>query len=415
MECPHRHMIAGRRSEVPCYISGVPPSILWGSPLPPTHSGVSDYAVEMLSSLSRLTRVRVLVPPGRSNAEVREMIGGAVPVAADAVAESGEVEVLHLGNNPYHAWLLPRLDPGGTVVVMHDLVLHHLLVESTLAQSRGERYAQLLGMAHGEVGNVLVRARRWGMTGVRDPFLFPARRAFLTGQRGVVVHSAWARRQLRHELPDLPVGLVPLPVADPGAVDRQAQRRRLGTGEDELVLMHLGFLTREKGLEIILSAVAVAAACGVNLRLVTVGEGRGADLLLRGADRAGIGDRVTCLGWVEQQELRTLPSAADLGVVLRTPSAGETSAAALRFMACGTPVAVVGGRQFLEWPESAAPRVVPGPCAAASLARVVLDCWRTRSDGAWERRRSMARRTFLERHRPESAAVALLGFLEGLS
>ncbi len=99
---------------------------------------------------------------------------------------------------------------------------------------------------------------------------------------------------------------------------------------------------------------------------------------VRGADELQIsrgqgsawGNRVIADGWIPADEFPRVPAAADLGVVLRTPSAGETSAAAVRFLACGVPVAVGGLHQFLEWPESAAPRLTPGPSTAADLAQV---------------------------------------------
>jgi glycosyltransferase involved in cell wall biosynthesis len=145
---------------------------------------------------------------------------------------------------------------------------------------------------------------------------------------------------------------------------------------------------------------------------VLVGEG---DLhgrlggLIRGL---GLEDCVRGTGWVPTAELPGLPAAADLGVVLRTPSAGETSAAAVRFLACGTPVAVGGGPQFLEWPEAAAPRLVPGPAAAAALTRVLAEA--AAGGSRWELRREAARAAYAAGHRPAAAARALVGFLDEL-
>jgi len=97
---------------------------------------------------------------------------------------------------------------------------------------------------------------------------------------------------------------------------------------------------------------------------------------------------------------------------MRTPSAGEPSAAAVRFMAAGTPVAVVGVRQFLEWPEEAAPRLTPGPSAPAELARLLASV--SAGGKVWEQRRRAARASYEANHRPAEAAEALVGFLENL-
>jgi glycosyltransferase involved in cell wall biosynthesis len=247
------------------------------------------------------------------------------------------------------------------------------------------------------------------MTARRDAFLFAARKPFLRGAAAVVVHSAWAQRRVNEEVPGLAVGRIGLPVRDAGPVDRNAVRSELGLQDDEVVLMHLGFLTSEKGLPAILSAVGAAARAGVAVRLLLVGEATIGDELFREARAAGIADRIVATGWIEPDRFRVVPAAADLGVVLRTPSAGETSAAVVRFLACGTPVAVGGRHQFLEWPETAAPRLTPGPSAPADLARLLVAAARRDSD--WELRRSAARKVYEGGHTPALAADGLADFL----
>lgn len=385
--------------------------ILWGSPLPPTRSGVSDYAVELLPELGRIAEVRLLTPPGWTRPEDWPL-DALEMVAADLEPAADEVCLVHLGNNPYHEWLLPRLVGPRVVAVVHDLVLHHLLVEATVANGRYCDFQERLTSAHGEAAGALARARRVGISGRRDPFLFPATAAFLDRAAAVVVHSQWAQRQIALQLPRLPLARVGLPATDPAPVDNDAIRRGLGLDGDEVVLMHVGFLTPEKGLEEVLGGVAAAARSGVPVRLVLVGEGRLLSEIGAVVEALGLAGRVTATGWVSAGRLRELPAAADLGVVLRTPSAGETSAAAVRFLACGTPVAVGGTRQFLEWPESAAPRLTPGPAAPAELARLLGGVAAERRSGAWSTRRAAARQAYEQGHRPAMVAQQLVDFLE---
>ncbi len=387
--------------------------ILWGSPLPPIRSGVSDYAVELLAELGSRAEVRVLEPPQWSRPEDWPLDGlvEMVPEGTDPAA--GELALIHLGNNPHHLWLARRLSAlPRPVVVLHDLVLHHLLVEMAAAEGSPARLEDQLRAAHGEAGAALARARDLGISGRRDPFFFPARGALLASASGVIVHSHHARSIVEREPSAPPCRRVPLPVADPGSVDRAAARARLGIADGDVVLMHLGFLTPEKGLQKILAGVAGAVAVGVPARLLLVGEGRGIDELRSAADAVGIADRIEAVGWLPLDLFSAAPAAADLGVVLRTPSAGETSAAALRFMACGTPAAVGGGAQFLEWPEAAAPRLTPGAAAAADLARLLASAAARGPD--WERRRSAARAVYDAGHHPDHCAEALLDALSSL-
>jgi len=387
--------------------------ILWGSPLPPARTGVSDYALELLPELARRATMRVLLPPGCEPDTIANLLGLEV-VPAHVAPDPGELQLLSLGNNPYHEWLLPRLRLPDTVVVAHDLVLHHLLVESTLARGDRRGYEEGLRTAHGEAGAALARARRHGVTGPRDPFLFPSRGAFFGDAMAIVVHSGWARRQVEGDLPGRPVIEVGLAVADPGPADRAAMRRRLGLSDGSTVLMHLGFLTPQKGTVELLTGFSAAVRSGVDARLVLVGEGNLDGSLERVVNELGLGERVVATGWVEPEVLPAVPAAADLGVVLRTPSAGETSAAAVRFLACGTPVALGGSAQFLEWPHDAAPRLTPGPSAAAELARWVTRAAAERSGHGWGRRRDAARAAYEARHRPADVAERVVSELAAL-
>jgi glycosyltransferase involved in cell wall biosynthesis len=381
--------------------------ILWGSPLPPTRSGVSDYAVELLGELGSRAAVRVLTPPEGLQPDIWTLGNGVEIVPTDTVSDADEVSLIHLGNNPHHAWLLDRLKGPRTVVVLHDLVLHHLLVEAAV----GDEVFLESGLreAHGEAGTALARARRVGLAGSRDPFFFPARGAFLGSVAGVIVHSRWAEETMEWEFPDLPRACMGLAVADPGNVVRAAERGRLGISPYEVVLMHLGFLTPEKGLGQILTAVAAAKKSGIPARLLLVGEGKISEDIRVAASAVDVESAVSTTGWVEADSFPAIPAAADLGVVLRTPSAGETSAAAVRFMAAGTPVAVSGLRQFLEWPEKAAPRITPGPSAPAELARLLALA--AAGGKAWERRRRAARAAYEQSHRPADAAESIVRFL----
>jgi glycosyltransferase involved in cell wall biosynthesis len=375
-------------------------------------SGVSDYAVELLGELGSRARVRVLEPPGWHRPDDWALNGTVELVPSDTAPLMDEISLIHLGNNPHHRWLLDRLGGPRTVVVMHDLVLHHLLVEATVGEGDAERFEKELAIAHGSPGLGLAQARRLGMSGARDPFIFPARGVFLESAQGVIVHSRWAKRVITTERPQIPVAAVGLPAADPGLFDREEQRRRLALANDDVVLMHLGFLSKEKGLADMLAGVAAAVQAGVSARLLVVGEGGELDALLAAAARVGIGDRVGATGWLPPDEFLRIPAAADLGIVLRTPSAGETSAAAVRFLACGTPVAVGGTNQFLEWPESAAPRITPGPPAPADIARVLAEA---ASRGTiWEERRRAARAVYEASHRPVDTARKMVEFLERL-
>jgi len=317
--------------------------ILWASPLPPTRSGVSDYAVELLEVLVERAVVRIVEPPPPyGNPELPPSLAGRL-VPTDVVPEAGEIVLAHFGNNPYHDWIADRFGGENVVAVVHDQVLHHLLVHRTLVEERSPvDFERLLRSSHGDGGGALARARRFGLGGRLDPFFFPALDAVIQRPRALICHSRFGLERLRRYFPGRPVLFMDLPAVDPGAIDRGEIRRTLGIGDLETVAMHLGFLTPEKGVVPILEGLAAARSTGADVRLLMVGDDSGAEDFRAAVKRIGIEDIVGFTGWLDWGDMIRVPAAADLGIVLRVPSAGETSAAVVRFLACGTPVAVNG-------------------------------------------------------------------------
>ncbi len=395
-----------------CYINLMKLKLLWASPLPPTPSGVSDYAVEILGSLSQGVEIRVLRPPGQDEIlipeglEVLDRIDGRRP---------GEILLLHLGNNTYHEWIMPLCREERAVVVMHDLVLHHLLVEHTAGRGRFGELEAALEQEYGETGRALAEGRRFGLGGRLDAFLFPALKSVVGGASAFISHSHFGVRRLKRAFPQRSCAHVPLPVADPGELDGSVIRAKMGVLKDEILLMHLGFLSREKGLATILEAVAAGRKLGLPLRLLIIGGttdlGKAGELI----SALSLERVVSATGWLEKEEMMRLPAAADLGIVLREPSAGETSAAVLRFLAAGTPAAVIASHQYLEWPGEIAPRVSPGPASAADILRLLKRVCYEKKNGLWEKNCRQTRRYYLQHHRPEHATGRIVDFLSRLS
>jgi glycosyltransferase involved in cell wall biosynthesis len=390
------------------------PRILWGSPLPPTHSGVADYAAELLPCLAHSAEVTLLEPPDWEPPSDAPWLAGLRRQARNEAAPPGGATLLHLGNNPYHLWVARRLRRFGGIVVLHDSVLHHLLVEEAADDGDWPRFAAELEAAHGAAGAALAAARRWGYSGPLDPFLFPAREVYLHCARGVIVHSENAARDVAAACPGVPLRRVPLAVAELPGTDRTTWRARLGAEPGDLLLVHLGFLTPAKGLDAVLRALAALEGLGVAVRLAVVGEGSEGATFERIVRAAGLDHRVVVWGYAAPADLGSILKAADLGLVPRYPTAGETSAAVLRFLAAGTPVAVAGYAQFLEFPADAAYRIAPGVAGVADLVRLVV---RLVGDRAERRRRRTAARRVWERgeHAPDRAAARLLTAVEELA
>ncbi len=384
--------------------------LTWSSPLPPTRSGVADYADELLPHLAELVKITVVAPPGSE-----PQVGWREKVTwLPSHAPPPGLELLHLGNNPYHLWVAARLRQFGGVVVVHDAVLHHLLVEEAASTGDWGRFAEELSAAAGKAGKALAWARRWGFTGPLDPFLFPARPAYLRFARAVLVHNRNAEQVLRTELPGVPVRTVPLAVAAFDGGDGASFRKQLALAENELLAVHLGFLTPAKGLDVILRALAMLRELSVPVRLLVVGEGAEGENLAAAVRAMGLDAHVVLFGYARRAQLAHILAAADVGLVPRFPTAGETSAAVLRFLACGKPVVVCGYQQFLEFPPEVALRIRPGGEGAVELARWLAYLAQNPEVLAEKKRQA---RTCWENggHPPEIAAHTLVAAVAELS
>src|SRR5206468_12037615 len=94
-----------------------------------------------------------------------------------------------LGNNPHHEWIYKAAMKNPGVIVLHDIVLHHLIVEMTLAQGDVAGYVAALEANHGAVGGAWGRGRAAGLHSEMGNFLLPASIDLANRSRAVIVHK----------------------------------------------------------------------------------------------------------------------------------------------------------------------------------------------------------------------------------
>ncbi|MDH3404648.1 MAG: glycosyltransferase [Acidobacteriota bacterium] len=338
------------------------------SPLPPVRSGIADYSADLLPHLAPLCDLRVIGVPGQKvAAEIAERWS---PVAAAEMAGSGRLALYHMGNNRHHERVLELALAHPGVVALHDLVLHHLLIEATLGkEEKLEPYQERLRADHGWVGDVAARARQWGELGRAPMFELPANRTLLRRQRGVLVHSRWAAERLAEEDPELAVRHVPMAMPLPARLDEEsgrALRRRLGVPLAAPLLGSFGFQTPIKRTDVVVGALARPELAGVHLLIA--GELSPALDVVAQARELGVARRVHVAGFLPYDEFEAAIAACDLCVNLRYPTAGETSASLLRVLAAGRAALVSDYAQFAELSDEAVLKVPLGEGETAALA-----------------------------------------------
>ena len=345
----------------------VMPPVDYVSPLPPVRSGIADYSIDLLDAIEDLgaaERLRIVRVPGQDVA-VEGVVSRFPLVEMEELGQDGRVPVYHVGNNTYHEAIYREALKRPGVVVLHDIFLHHLLQERHLARASLEGYLEELEHDYGWLGRVVAQPPRWSAYGQSALFALPAHRRLLLAQRGVVVHSEWARRFLLEE--SLPgeldaerVRVVPMVMPTPelsGDVEDRAMelRRSWGIPEGAFVLGTFGFQTPIKR-----SAAAVKALAEPGLEQVhlVVGGEVSTGLDLDGlAKRFGVEKRVHLVGFLEAKDFAAALRACSLFVNLRYPTAGETSASLLRILALGRAALVSDYAQFREAPDECCLRI----------------------------------------------------------
>ena len=317
------------------------------SPLPPTRTGVAHYASMLLPELRKHLEVVTISEP----TDNREPTTGNI--------------LYFLGNNPHHAWIYEEAMRTPGVVVLHDLVLHHLIVEMTLARGDVDGYVAALEANHGQAGAAWARGRAAGLHSEMGNFLMPASVDVANRSRAVIVHNRYAADRLRSFGVTTPIHVVPHPFEpQPSARGRRDEiRAKHGYAADDRVIGLFGFLTSAKRAEVVLAAFASARAREKRLRLLVVGEpAPNVDVdALRG-------DGITFTGYVADEEFAAYFAAVDRLVNLRYPSAGETSGTLIRAFEAGKPVAVSDYAQFAEFPDDCVVKIPFGDGEVAALS-----------------------------------------------
>jgi glycosyltransferase involved in cell wall biosynthesis len=353
--------------------------IAWVSPLPPSPSGVGDYSADLLAEVARLApTVAFTTDTGWQPGDLPPDVAGRLTIRPhteleDALAgDPGLVPLYHQANNPWHSFvydLAIRL-PG--VLVLHDVVLHHLLLDRSERTRDWPPYQALLTEQYGQEGAAEVyELRRAKAATELEKFVFPLSGPLARRSDLVVVHSGHARSIVRMEAPDAPVRIIPHHAGRPPAampLTGAEVRARLGLAPDAVLIGSFGYITFPKQGDVLLEAFSDLVRGGDEAYLVFVGGDQRGGEMLRQARKRGVGDYVRFAGYLPRDEFYSYLNAVDVSVALRYPSAGETSGTLSRALALGTCVAAVRYGSFAEIPSSACLHVPLHGDTAGALA-----------------------------------------------
>jgi glycosyltransferase involved in cell wall biosynthesis len=331
------------------------------TPLPPAKTGIATYAAYLLPALARRAEVTVVV----DQKEWESPEGCRVVHRERYAGDPAGALIYQLGNNPYHEWIYREAMERPGIVELHDVVLHHLIVEMTLARGRDEEYAAVLRENHGAPGEAWARGRIAGYHDEIGNFLFPASRTIADRSKRVIVHNRHAAEVLRRAGVSTAITVLDMPFPHPGAVEPQTHHG--------VVIGMFGFVTDAKRPQAVFEAFAEAHRRDPRLHLLVVGEAAPNLDLSELAGRFAIpADAWDATGYVSEEDFDRHLARVDRVVNLRYPSAGETSGALLRILHARQLVAVSDFGPFSDLPPAVAARIPLGREEHDSLVDFML-------------------------------------------
>ncbi len=152
------------------------------------------------------------------------------------------------------------------------------------------------------------------------------------------------------------------------SLDRAAMRRKYGLSPDKRVFLYVGRVDREKGLAVMVKALA--ALPSDEAQFVVAGKGSYLAELQQLIEELGVSRQVVCTGFVPDEDLPLLLNSADVFVMLS--HAELQSIATLEAMASGLPVLAANARALPELVTTGVNGVLVAPDDVADTQRGLL-------------------------------------------
>ncbi|MCL6546391.1 MAG: glycosyltransferase [Bryobacteraceae bacterium] len=306
------------------------------SPLPPAPTGVADYAAVLLTELRRFGEVQL-------------------------GARRADVHLYHIGNNPLHWRIYHQALAQPGVAVLHDAVLHHLL----LGKLGRETYIEEFVYNYGEWSRPAAAelwAGRGQSAGAEVYFRHPMLRRIAERSQALVVHNPAAARMVKQHAPEARAEQIPhlwRPPPAIGEAERLRLRQAMGIPTRSFVFGVFGHLRETKRLPAVLRAFRRVRAQGIEAALLVAGRFASQDLE-RSLQPELRTEGVVRAGWTDPARFEQLLQAADAGINLRYPGAGETSGVAIRLMGAGKPVILSASEETSAFPPETCLKASPG-------------------------------------------------------
>ncbi len=351
--------------------------IAYFSPLNPIKSGVSDYSEELLEYLAGFGRIELFIDDYRPSSSWLYdyfKIHNYRRIFENHGKNDHDINIYHMGNNDHHSYVYSVCLEHPGVVVLHEPILHHFVFSQTVGNNRLREYLRELDYCYkAERSNIVKTTLE-----VRDEdswYDYPLVDRIVDSSMGIIVHSEFARQKIMEVNPLAWVRKIPHHYAPPPTDHIRSPklvREILGFSRDDFLVGSLGYMTANKRIDTLLRAVAWIKEQGYNIKLLLVGKLMPGCEATRWIEELELEQDVLVTEFVDTRTFREYLNVPDIFVVLRHPSAGETSGSVIKMMGTGKPVVVSDHYAFSEFPDDCCIKVSTGADEEEELKQKLL-------------------------------------------
>jgi len=337
--------------------------IAYFSPLNPRQPRISDLSGDLLARLSEYLDVDLFVDGCEPSNQV---VTGRFPAfdyrnfETVAARRQYALNVYQIGNSHDFQYVYQTLLRYPGIVVLNDVVLHRLIYEQTVMLGHPEKYVEESEFCHGERGAAEARQEVERGTALEGLCHVAVNRRVINAALGVITHSDWARREVEACCLNVPVARVSPGVEifddDLAPEVRAAVLAELNIPDDaSFVVSSFGAAVPSGGLITLTRAFARLLRRYPDAILLFTGQipAPGITGLI---DDLGMTRNVRVIGHVgrhkDRRSIANYLRVSDVGVNLRYPRDGETSAAVIKMMGLGKPQIISDLSQLEEIPEN---------------------------------------------------------------
>jgi len=367
------------------------------SPFNPKLSGISDYSESLAAALRQYADVDCYVegyqPSNRPLADMLPMYDARAYPQMHA-RWPYDINLYQIGNNALHRYIYLQAMQTPGIITLHDVVLYYLMHHTLVKE--GDTRAFWSEVAYSEGVAVAERVKREYLQGRINDYELAIHRRIVETSRGIVVHSQWAADRIA-PVATAPVQVIPMgcTIFPPdGGRFAHVARSLLGWPVEGVVIGVFGIMHRVKRVDTVVRVYRRLRQQFPQIALALMGPvDPTAWPLINELQQNPLSTQAEGIhlypAYTSPEIMLTAMMAVDVGVNLRNPTAGETSATLHTMVAMGKPVIVSDIGTYREYPDLCCPKIPTDDKEELALYDILLrfvtspSALRQASEGAW--------------------------------